>query len=98
MCLAIPGQVVSLLPAEEMALVEIMGVRRKVGTQMLIDEPLAEGDWVLVHVGFAMTRISDEDAREQLRILEAMGDADEAADEARGYASARDEPGAPGGE
>lgn len=98
MCLAIPGQVVSLLPDEEMALVEIMGVRRKVGTQMLIDEPLAEGDWVLVHVGFAMSRISDDDAREQLRILEAMGDADDAAEEARGYSFARDEPEAPGGE
>lgn len=92
MCLAIPGQVVSLLPDEEMALVEIMGVRRKVGTQLLIDDPLAEGDWVLVHVGFAMSRISDDDAREQLRILETMGDAGEAEQEARGYSFGHDAP------
>jgi hydrogenase expression/formation protein HypC len=85
MCLAIPGQVVTVHPAEEMAVVDIMGVRRRVGTQMLIDEPVSAGDWVLVHVGFALSRISDEHAREQLRVLEALGDAEDARAEAHGY-------------
>ncbi|USN98006.1 MAG: HypC/HybG/HupF family hydrogenase formation chaperone [Phycisphaeraceae bacterium] len=97
MCLAIPGQIRELLPDDEMAVVDVMGVRRKISMQMLVDEPATEGDWVLIHVGFAMSKISDEDAREQLRVLEAMGDDADAQAEARGYAfgHAEDESGGP---
>ena len=85
MCLAIPGQICQLDSDEPAAVVDIMGVRRSVSTQLLEGEPLAEGDWVLVHVGFAMTKISDEHAREQLRVLDALGHTGDAQEEARGY-------------
>ena len=86
MCLAIPGQVCELTQGEPTAVVDVMGVRRKISTQMLVDDSLDVGEWVLIHVGFAMSKISDEHAREQIKILEAMGEAADAEEEARGYA------------
>lgn len=93
MCLAIPGQICEISADEPTAVVDVMGVRRQISTQMLVDDSLAEGEWVLIHVGFAMSKISDEHAREQIKILEAMGEAADAEEEARGYAFGR-----PGGE
>lgn len=79
MCLAIPGQILELCDAErQVAVVEISGVRRRVNVQLLEEEPLGPGDWVLVHVGFAMSRISQEEAMDQLRLLTALGETEEA--------------------
>jgi len=85
MCLAIPGQIVSLGPEPHLAVVEISKVRRQVNVDLLQGEALAAGDWVLIHVGFAMTRISDREAVEQLRLLAMLGEDEEAMRELDGY-------------
>ena len=74
MCLAIPAQIVELVdPEAGLAKAEISGVRRTVSIALC---PEAEvGDWVLVHVGFALERIDEEQARETLALLEQMGEA-----------------------
>jgi hydrogenase expression/formation protein HypC len=86
MCLAIPGKVVEILPdTEGLALVDVTGVRRKVDLSLIQDESPRPGDWVLIHVGFAMSKISEEDAAEQMRILSALGEDEAAMEEVRGY-------------
>ena len=88
MCLAIPARIVQLTQDEpSRALVDVMGVRRQIDTGLL-DEPLQSGDWVLVHVGFAMSRISEADALDQLRILELLGEDTAAKQEATAYGAA----------
>ena len=76
MCLAIPGKLVEL-PAErpQFAIVEVAGVRRQVNIDLLSDEPLQSGDWVLIHVGFAMSKINEEEADLALASLQLMGQA-----------------------
>ncbi len=57
MCLAIPGRIVEILTEREnLALVEVVGVRRKIDVGLLEDDPAKPGDWVLIHVGFAMSQ------------------------------------------
>jgi hydrogenase expression/formation protein HypC len=76
MCLAIPGQVIELVdPANEIATVEVAGVRRKINVSLLADEGggVVPGDWVLIHVGFALSKVDEEEARATLRLLAAMG-------------------------
>jgi hydrogenase expression/formation protein HypC len=85
MCLAIPGQIVELGPEPHLATVEVSAVRRKVNIDLLRDEPLSVGDWVLIHVGFAMSRISGEQADEQLRLLRMLGEDIQAMEELEGY-------------
>ena len=85
MCLAIPGKIVELGSEPHLATVEVSAVRRKVNIDLLCDEPLAVGDWVLIHVGFAMSRISGEQADEQLRLLRMLGEDMQAMTELEGY-------------
>lgn len=75
MCLGIPGQVVEFLDHEHLARVEVSGVGRVVNIGLLEDEPLAEGDWVLIHVGFAMSIIDEAEAQLALASLQLMGQA-----------------------
>jgi hydrogenase expression/formation protein HypC len=85
-CLAIPGQILQLSADEpHLAVVEVSKVRRKVNVALLEDEPVSVGDWVLIHVGFAMSRISEEAAREQLRLLAMLGEDAQAMAELDGY-------------
>ena len=74
MCLGIPAQIVDIVDIEGgLATAELSGVRRSVSIALC---PEAEvGDWVLVHVGFALSRIDEEQARETLSLLERMGEA-----------------------
>jgi hydrogenase expression/formation protein HypC len=82
MCLAIPGQITELLDDHHsLAMVDILGVRRKVSIELLLDDPPILGDWVLVHVGFAMSKISDERAAEQLEMLALLGEVSPAREE-----------------
>lgn len=83
-CLAIPGRIVEFAD-EHLAVVEVSDVRRKINVDLLADEPLAPGDWVLIHVGFAMSRISERDAQEQLRLLAMLGEDRQAMEELQGY-------------
>jgi hydrogenase expression/formation protein HypC len=86
MCLAIPAQISELLDdRHELAMVDIMGVRRRVNIDLLSDDPPRVGDWVLIHVGFAMSKISGEQAAEQLRLLTMLGEASAAEEEVGGY-------------
>jgi len=85
-CLAIPGQVLELCSDNpHLAVVEVSKVRRKVNVGLLEDEQLLAGDWVLIHVGFAMSRISEEAAQEQLRLLAMLGEDEQAMQELEGY-------------
>ena len=86
MCLAIPGQIVEI-SAEQSALakVDVAGVRRNINIGLLDNEAVREGDWVLIHVGFAMSKIGEDQARDQLRMLEALGEDRLAMEEVRGY-------------
>jgi hydrogenase expression/formation protein HypC len=86
MCLAIPGKVVELLPAPpSIAVVDVSGVRRRVDLGLVSDDPPAVGDWVLIHVGFAMSKISEADAAQQMQMLAILGEDAAAMDEVRGY-------------
>ena len=86
MCLAIPGKIVELVAdAGHLAVVDVSGVRRKVDLELLQDESPAVGDWVLIHVGFAMSKISEQAAAEQMRTLAILGEDQAALDEVRGY-------------
>ena len=86
MCLAIPGKIVEL-DAENanLALVDVVGVRRKVDLGLLQDNPPVPGDWVLIHVGFAMSKISEADAADQMQTLTMLGETEAAMQEVRGY-------------
>jgi hydrogenase expression/formation protein HypC len=74
-CLGIPGQVVELLDHEHLARVEVSGVGRVINIGLLEDDPPRPGDWVLIHVGFAMSRIDEEQANLALEGLRIMGQA-----------------------
>jgi len=84
MCLAIPGQVVELAPGGHLAIVEVSKVRRTINIDLL-EPPPAAGEWVLIHVGFAMSRIGAEEAAEQLRLLAMLGEDAQAMAELDGY-------------
>ena len=85
MCLAIPAQIIEIAGTDDLAMVEVSGVRRKVNVGLLDRADLVVGDWVLVHVGFAMSKISQEQAREQMRILALLGEGQTAIEEIQGY-------------
>jgi hydrogenase expression/formation protein HypC len=86
MCLAIPGQIVAIDAIQPMlAQVDVSGVRRNVNIALLEDGAVAPGDWILIHVGFALSKIGAAEAHEQLRMLRAMGEDELAIDEVRGY-------------
>jgi hydrogenase expression/formation protein HypC len=79
MCLGIPGQIVAISDTEnELGIVDVSGVRREINLICVIDEnhPIEScvGDWVLVHVGFAMSRIDETEAAATLKILEQLGE------------------------
>lgn len=75
MCLAIPGEVVEVgLVRPELAKVEVSGVRRMVDIGLL-PQPPAPGDWVLIHVGFALSVVDEAEARATLALLEGVGQA-----------------------
>ncbi|HKX32118.1 MAG TPA: HypC/HybG/HupF family hydrogenase formation chaperone [Blastocatellia bacterium] len=74
MCLAIPGQIIEIVDEENnIAKVEIGGVRRNINTGLLNPEEIRVGIYVLVHVGFAMSKIDEREAEETLRMLEELG-------------------------
>jgi hydrogenase expression/formation protein HypC len=86
MCLAIPGQIVDIVAEDRtLALVDVLGVRRKVDLGLLTEDPPVTGDWVLIHVGFAMSKIAEAEARDQLRMLTDLGESQAAMEEVRGY-------------
>lgn len=88
MCLGIPGQIVRIDDAGNlMATVDVCGVRRRINIACIVDDDhpaeACVGDWVLVHVGFAMSRIDEEEAMATLQILEELA---QMQDELRAFA------------
>ena len=80
MCLGIPGRIIDITSSvNKLATVEVMGVRREINIACIVNEehPVAScvGDWVLVHVGFAMSRIDEKEARLTLEVLHMLGEA-----------------------
>jgi hydrogenase expression/formation protein HypC len=91
-CLAIPGQIIEISAEQPLlARVDVASVRRNVNIGLLEPGEVAPGDWILIHVGFALSKIDEEGAREQLQMLRAMGEDQLAIEEVRGYSFA--EPG-----
>ena len=75
MCLAIPAKIVEIVDSEnQIAKVEVGGVRRNVNIGMLDKDDARVGNYVLIHVGFAMSRIDEKEAEETLKLLEELGD------------------------
>jgi len=77
MCLGIPGQIVEMVDDEHhIAKAEVSGVRRNINVGLLVEGPdaVGVGDWVLIHVGFAMSKIDEEEARQTREFLEALGE------------------------
>jgi hydrogenase expression/formation protein HypC len=76
MCLGIPGEVVELYPDRgDLAMVDVSGVRRAINIGLLEDENVQPGDWVLIHVGFALSKIDEEEAAAALAFLQGIGQA-----------------------
>ena len=74
MCLGIPGQVVEMVDDTfSIAKVDVSGVKRNVNVSLVASEGIAPGDWVLIHVGFAMSKIDEQEAQETLQLLQHMG-------------------------
>ncbi len=77
MCLGIPGQLVEIVDlVEHRAIADVDGVRREVNIHLVEGEAggIKVGDWVLIHVGFAMSRIDEEEAERTLNFIKALGD------------------------
>jgi hydrogenase expression/formation protein HypC len=75
MCLGIPGQVVAFLEeTDQLAKVEVTGVTRNINIGLVKDEGLEVGDWVLIHVGFAMSIIDEEEAEQAMAGLRLLGE------------------------
>jgi hydrogenase expression/formation protein HypC len=75
-CLAIPGQIIEVIdPDNQIAKVDVVGVRRNINVSLIATEGdgAGPGDWVLIHVGFAISRIDEEEARATRDLLEQMG-------------------------
>jgi hydrogenase expression/formation protein HypC len=76
MCLGIPGQIVEIVDETlQLAKVDVSGVKRAVSVALLAPEGVQAGDWVLIHVGFAMSKIDEQEAQETMRLLQEMGNA-----------------------
>lgn len=75
MCLGIPGQIVEITDAQNcLAKVDVAGVRRIISVRLLEDDMPDPGDWVLVHVGFAMAKIDETEALLTLAAVQKLGD------------------------
>jgi hydrogenase expression/formation protein HypC len=75
MCLGIPGQIVEIVDETfDIAKVEVSGIKRNISIALVRPDGIIPGDWVLVHVGFAMSKIDEQEAHDTLQALQLMGD------------------------
>jgi hydrogenase expression/formation protein HypC len=75
MCLGIPGQIVEFVDeVADIAKVDVSGVRRNISVALVRSDGIAIGDWVLIHVGFAMSKIDEQEAQDTLQLLAQMGE------------------------
>lgn len=84
MCLAIPAKIESFVDDNKrFAKADILGIKREICLDLLRDEVIDTGDWVLIHVGFAMSKISDSEAQQQINVLSQLGELAKVQEEAR---------------
>lgn len=77
MCLAIPGKIVEIVDVDNhIAKVEVGGVKRNINIGMLGKDEARVGDYVLIHVGFAMSKVDEREAEDTLRVLKEIGEFD----------------------
>jgi hydrogenase expression/formation protein HypC len=77
MCLAIPGKIVEIVDVDNrIAKVDVGGVKRNINIGMLGEDEARVGDYVLIHVGFAMSKVDEHEAHETLRVLKEIGEYD----------------------
>ena len=84
MCLGIPGRITAITdPARQMAMAEVSGVRREVNVACVAGNDLDAlvGQWALIHVGFAMSLIDEDEAEKTLQALKDLGEAQETLDQ-----------------
>jgi len=76
MCLGIPGEVIEILADRtDLARVDVSGVKRAINIGLLSEETVEPGDWVLIHVGFALSKIDEQEAKAAMEFLESIGKA-----------------------
>jgi len=76
MCLGIPGEVIEILADRpDLARVDVSGVKRAINIGLLAEEVVEPGDWVLIHVGFALSKIDESEAKAAMEFLESIGKA-----------------------
>ncbi|WP_236792774.1 HypC/HybG/HupF family hydrogenase formation chaperone [Amycolatopsis sp. GM8] len=76
MCLGIPGEIVEISQDRpDLAKVAVSGVKRTINIGLLTDDPPVPGDWILIHVGFALSKIDEDEARAAMDFLESIGKA-----------------------
>jgi hydrogenase expression/formation protein HypC len=76
MCLGIPGEVIEILADQpDLAKVDVSGVKRLINIGLLADDPPKPGEWVLIHVGFALSKIDEDEAAAAMSFLEGIGQA-----------------------
>jgi hydrogenase expression/formation protein HypC len=76
MCLGIPGEVIEILAEQpDLAKVDVSGVKRLINIGLLADDPPVPGEWVLIHVGFALSKIDEDEAAQAMAFLEGIGQA-----------------------
>jgi hydrogenase expression/formation protein HypC len=76
MCLGIPGEVIEILEDRpDLAKVAVSGVKRTINIGLLDDDPPVPGDWILIHVGFALSKIDEAEAKAAMDFLESIGKA-----------------------
>ncbi|MBP2320042.1 hydrogenase expression/formation protein HypC [Kibdelosporangium banguiense] len=76
MCLGIPGEVIEIIADRpDLAKVDVIGVKRAINIGLLAEEEVGPGDWVLIHVGFALSKIDEAEARAAMEFLESIGKA-----------------------
>jgi hydrogenase expression/formation protein HypC len=76
MCLGIPGEVVEILADRpDLAKVDVSGVKRAINIGLLADDDVQPGDWVLIHVGFALSKIDEDEAKAAMDFLTGIGKA-----------------------
>jgi len=73
MCLGIPGRIVDIAASGDLADVEVEGVPRRINLALLEDEGLKPGDWILIHLGFALEKMNPDEAREARLALQELG-------------------------
>ena len=76
MCLGIPGEIVEILADQpDLAKVDVSGVRRAINIGLIADDDPQPGDWILIHVGFALSKIDEAEAKAAMDFLEGIGQA-----------------------